>query len=119
MRINSVSQARLITHITLKGRESVIVASSACHSSMYVVLLQHPIEDDFDPDEYDEGDDLETLEEEEQLALDARESHEAEVHGLEADNELSLEELLAKYGMQSSTRKYLNEMIFKTYTKVP
>eukprot|EP00041_Stephanoeca_diplocostata_P016107 m.313726 g.313726 ORF g.313726 m.313726 type:complete len:625 (-) comp20258_c0_seq1:193-2067(-) len=62
-----------------------------------------PEEDDFDPTEYDEGDDLETLEEEEQMALDARESHEAEVNGLEADNELPLEELLAKYGMQSST----------------
>lgn len=44
---------------------------------------EHPDVDAFNPDDYDEEDDLETLEQEEYLARLHHESHAEELHGLE------------------------------------
>lgn len=53
---------------------------------------------DYDPDENDSADDLETLEEEERLAREHREGESGdELDGLNEDNELTIEELMAKY----------------------
>eukprot|EP00035_Acanthoeca_spectabilis_P031344 m.13710 g.13710 ORF g.13710 m.13710 type:complete len:541 (+) comp4701_c0_seq1:1577-3199(+) len=59
-----------------------------------------PEEDDFDPDDYNDDDDMETLEEEERIAMESRESDNSELDDLEAESQMSLEELLAKYGME-------------------
>lgn len=62
---------------------------------------EHPASADFDPDDYDDDDEMETLEEEELLGHEEDNSN--ELDELNADAELSIEELKKKYGLMDDS----------------